>query len=252
LIEKAVTAMAAGSEGSGAGWRESAGFGAVEVALFAAVFVAGMLGYLPISNTPWLFLLGSVLLLARGKFWGSVGLRWPQHATSALALGAAAGVALSVHELVVLEPLVRSYTGSSPDLSLFKELRGNLEATLFWIALSWVLAGFGEELVWRGYALNRLAALLGGTTGAWVFAAVAVNIVFGIAHNYQHRRIDLHRALLSGWPKSRRADHGARYAEHLRLLIHVLGRDHSRDLGRPFRPFLARKAVIHEREAHED
>lgn len=177
--------MAAGGEGSEAGWRESVGFGAVEVALFAAVFAAGMLNFLPISNTPWLFLLGSVLLLARGRFWGSVGFRWPEYATSALATGAAAGVALSVHELVVLEPIVRSYTGSSPDLSLFKELRGNLEATLFWIGLSWVLAGFGEELVWRGYALNRLAALLGSTTGAWLFAAVAVNIAFGIAHDYQ-------------------------------------------------------------------
>ena len=177
--------MAAGDERSGVAWHASAVFGAVEMPLFAAFFVAGMLNYLPISNTPWLFLLGSVLLLARGKFWGSVGFRWPQHATSALALGAAAGVALSVHELVVLEPLVRSYTGSSPDLSIFKQLRGNLETTLIWIALSWVLAGFGEEMVWRGYALNRLAALLGDTTGAWVFAAVAVNIAFGIAHDYQ-------------------------------------------------------------------
>jgi membrane protease YdiL (CAAX protease family) len=177
--------MAADVGKAGVGWRESAEFGAVEVALFAAVFIAGMLDYLPISKTPWLFLLASVLLLARGKFWGSVGFRWPQHAASAIGLGIAAGIVLSVHELIVLEPLVRSMTGASPDLSFFKELRGNLEATLFWIALSWVLAGFGEELVWRGYALNRLAALLGGTTGAWLFAAVVVNIIFGVAHDYQ-------------------------------------------------------------------
>lgn len=170
---------------SGSDWRESKGFGGVEVALFAAVFMLGMYNVLPISNTPWLFLLGSIMLLLRGKFWGSVGFRWPPHAPTAILLGAVAGVALSVHELIVLEPAVRSFTGAPPDLSFFKDLKGNLQATLFWIALSWVLAGFGEEMVWRGYALNRLSALLGGTTGAWVLAAIAVNIVFGIGHEYQ-------------------------------------------------------------------
>jgi hypothetical protein len=168
-----------------AGWRESAGFGILEAVLFGAVFVAGTYNYFPISHTPYLLVLGWLMLFVRGKRWANIGFRWPPHAASALTLGALAGVALSVHELIVLEPVVRSFTGASPDLSLFKELKGNLQATLFWIALSWVLAAFGEEMVWRGYAMNRVAELFGGNTAAWIFSTLAVNIVFGVAHEYQ-------------------------------------------------------------------
>ena len=99
--------MATGRAQSGSGWQESTGFGGVEVALFAAVFMLGMYNVLPVSNTPWLFLLGSMMLLVRGKFWGAVGFRWPPHAPTAILFGAVAGVALSVHELIVLEPTVR-------------------------------------------------------------------------------------------------------------------------------------------------
>lgn len=166
-------------------WRDGAGFGVLELVLFAALFVAGRFIDLPVSNTPWLFLLASLMLLARGKFWGEVGFRWPKQGLVAIALAALAGVALSVNELLVLEPIVRAFTGASPDLSFFRELRGNLEATLFWIALSWVLAGFGEEMVWRGYALNRLAALLGGGRAGWAVAAIVVNTAFGLIHDYQ-------------------------------------------------------------------
>ena len=166
-------------------WRDSRGFAAVEMILFAAVFVAGTYNYLPISHTPYLFVLAWLMLFLRGRRWADVGLRWPPHAGSAIVLGLVAGVALSVHELIVLEPIVRGFTGTSPDLSLFKMLKGNLETTLLFIALSWLLAAFGEETVWRGYAMTRVAERFGGSTGAWILSAVVVSAVFGIAHDYQ-------------------------------------------------------------------
>jgi len=175
----------AGEVHSPGGWREGTAFGLLEVAAFAAVFLAGTYNYLPISHTPYLLVLAWAMLFVSGKTWRDVGFCWPEHAASALLLGAVAGVALSVHELVVLEPLVRSLTGSSPDLSVFKDLKGNLETTVLFIALSWVLAAFGEEMVWRGYAMNRVAEFAGGTTAAWILSTLAVNVVFGVAHDYQ-------------------------------------------------------------------
>jgi membrane protease YdiL (CAAX protease family) len=166
-------------------WRDGAWFAGIELVLFVAVFLAGTYNYLPISHTPYLLVLGWLMLIVRGKRWRDVGFAWPKHATSAIVLGALAGVVLSVNELVVIEPTVRAFTRASPDLSLFKELRGNLQVTLFFIALSWVLAAFGEEMVWRGYAMNRVAEVFGGTVGAWVLSLMVVNIGFGVAHDYQ-------------------------------------------------------------------
>src|SRR4030095_8253132 len=121
----------------------------------SAVFAAGPYSYLPISHTPYLLALGWLMLFVRGKRWADVGFRWPEHAGSGIVLGLLGGIALSVPELVRLEP-----------------------------GVSWVLAAFGEEMVWRGYAMNRVAEMFGGTTGAWIASAVLVSTVFGIAHDY--------------------------------------------------------------------
>jgi membrane protease YdiL (CAAX protease family) len=56
---------------------------------------------------------------------------------------------------------------------------------LLLIAASWVLAAFGEEMVWRGFAMTRVAEVLGGGTSAWLVSLVGVSVIFGIAHSYQ-------------------------------------------------------------------
>lgn len=53
------------------------------------------------------------------------------------------------------------------------------------IALSWILAALGEELVWRGYLMNRIAGFFGGRWRGWVASLIFVNVVFGFAHAYQ-------------------------------------------------------------------
>src|SRR5450755_293352 len=42
-------------------------------------------------------------------------------------------------------------------------IQGNLLATLCWIAIGWVVGGFCEEVLFRGFLLNRIASLLGGS-----------------------------------------------------------------------------------------
>ena len=138
-----------------------------------------------VSHTPWLFLLCWGLLLVRGKRWRDVGFRLSAPLPVTIAFGVAAGMALSFHELLVLEPMVRAWTGGSPDLSIIKEIAGSWQNLLILIAASWVLAAFGEEMVWRGFAMTRVADVLGGTSGAWLVSLIGVSVIFGIAHSYQ-------------------------------------------------------------------
>ena len=53
------------------------------------------------------------------------------------------------------------------------------------LVLVWVLAAFGEELVYRGYVLERAATLGHRTPAAWVLAMVVISVLFGVGHVYQ-------------------------------------------------------------------
>jgi hypothetical protein len=67
----------------------------------------------------------------------------------------------------------------------FRALTGNLKLTLIFPALTWTLAAFGEEMVYRGYLMNRVADLFNRTQRAWIISLIAVHVGFGIAHTYQ-------------------------------------------------------------------
>ena len=64
-------------------------------------------------------------------------------------------------------------------------LTGNIKMTLLFIALSWTLAAFGEELFWRGYLMTRVADIFGRARAAWIVSLVIVSGVFGLAHGYR-------------------------------------------------------------------
>jgi len=97
----------------------------------------------------------------------------------------AAGAAMEALELFVTQPVLVMFTGKYPDPSHFLALVGNVKLLFILIVFSWLVAGLGEELVWRGYFLNRIADLLGCSRAGWVATIVAANTVFGLAHSYQ-------------------------------------------------------------------
>lgn len=165
--------------------RAQPGWFALELASFAAIFWADAAGYVPLSKTPFLLAAGWGFMRSRGVTWRSVGLALPRAWPRTLALGVAAGAAMFVLEFFVTQELLAVLTGGYPDLHEFDELVGNAKLLAIYLALNLVLAGFGEELVWRGYALPRVAELLGGERRAWLAALVLVNAGFGLAHLYQ-------------------------------------------------------------------
>lgn len=114
--------------------------------------------------------------------WRDVGFARPDGWARALGIGAVAGIAMSLLELGVTHPLMSRLMGKPPDLSDFEFLTGNLPALALMFVLIWVLAAYGEEMVYRGYMMNRVAALGRGSPGAWIFSLIAVNALFGGGH----------------------------------------------------------------------
>ncbi|HSP05701.1 MAG TPA: type II CAAX endopeptidase family protein, partial [Acidobacteriota bacterium] len=156
-----------------------------EFLLVAAVFIADEHHLIYFSKTPYLLALGWLSMAVRGISWRDVGLHLETGWLRLVVIGIAAGVAMEGLELFVTQPLLVKLTGKYPDLSDFQNLVGNIKLLLIYIGLSWIVAGVGEELVWRGYLMNRVTDLAGRGAGGWAASLILVSAAFGLAHSYQ-------------------------------------------------------------------
>lgn len=172
----------------------------VELLIAILILTGGLVGIIPFSSTPFLLLFGWLMLWLRGVGWRNVGLRRPTRWPSTLLLGVGIGIGYQYFSLYVLEPLIARLTGNLPDVSQFAPLIGNTFFLFLSLIASWTLAAFGEELVFRGYLMNRLADLVGSNRAGWLTSLILVSILFGITHLYQGMSgiivITLHGVLL--------------------------------------------------------
>jgi membrane protease YdiL (CAAX protease family) len=134
------------------------------------------------SKTLYLLLLGWGSLRLRGLTWKDVGFTRPRKWEIAIAVGVLCGIFIEGFELFVSQPLLVRWLGKMPDLSDFTVVRGNLKLTMLYLLLTWTLAAFGEELVYRGYLMNRVAGAFHSTRAAWACSLVVISVVFGCSH----------------------------------------------------------------------
>jgi CAAX protease family protein len=164
------------------GWPDSPILALCEFAVVAVLFWADVHHHIFISKTLYLFPLAWISLRVRGLRWRDVGLARFRNWRKTLLIGLAAGVALEAFELFISQPLLIRITGRPPDLSDFASTRGHVGLLLLWILLIWTVGASGEEMVYRGYLMNRVAGLMRGTRTGWIIALLIVSIVFGAAH----------------------------------------------------------------------
>jgi uncharacterized protein len=163
-------------------WRESNLLAACEFAVVAALFVADMRHHIFFSKVPYLFVLAWVSLRLRGLRWKDIGLTRLRGGGPMLAVGVLAGIGMELLELFVTQPLLVRVIGRMPDLTVFQALRGNAKVLLLGLLFSWMLAAFGEETVYRGYLMNRVAGLGKNSRTAWIVSLVLVSALFGFSH----------------------------------------------------------------------
>lgn len=88
-------------------------------------------------------------------------------------------------QLALFMPVLNHLTGTTQDLSTFENLKGNLGNLLFFLILTWTLAAFGEEIVYRGYLQKRIYDMFENPRAA-IFSGIAVSsLLFGLAHTEQ-------------------------------------------------------------------
>src|SRR2546422_10621541 len=156
-----------------------------ELLVAAAILAAGFAGILPFSATPFLLVFGVASLWLRGEGARAVGLAFRSDWARTALLGIGVGIGYQGFSLYVAEPAIARLTGRLPDVSLFAALAGNVHFLLISLAVAWTLAAFGEEFVYRGYLLTRIARVLGDTPRAWLGALAVTSMLFGAGHAYQ-------------------------------------------------------------------
>jgi len=81
--------------------------------------------------------------------------------------------------------LIPQFTNVPLDYSFFKQLNGNTVAFLLSLPLVWIMGGFFEEVIFRGFLLNQLIRILGNNKLAIVISLLVTAVFFGFMHSYQ-------------------------------------------------------------------
>jgi membrane protease YdiL (CAAX protease family) len=124
------------------------------------------------------------MLHLRGIGWQSLGLVTPPVWWRAVlaAVAVYAGIWATTNWLV--PPLAELLPPQSSGPSFILYVRGNLPATMLWLAIGCIVGGFMEECLFRGFLLNRVAVALGGGNAALAVGVVAQALLFGALHLY--------------------------------------------------------------------
>jgi membrane protease YdiL (CAAX protease family) len=107
----------------------------------------------------------------------ALGYTRPKHWFTALAFGIAFGIAFKFFMKSLVMPLL----GAAPVNPAYHFLAGNT-AMLPAAAWAMLVAGFGEETVFRGYLFERSAKLFGCGTAAKAGTVLLTSLLFGLAH----------------------------------------------------------------------
>ena len=116
--------------------------------------------------------------------WSDVGLYRPESWSKTIKMALYA--MLIVQIIGALQVALQYFFGTAtPDLSSYEERMTPLWL-LGWIVISWTTAGFGEEVIYRGFYMKQIARLFGEQSrSSWVIGLVLSSIGFGLVHFHQ-------------------------------------------------------------------
>lgn len=153
--------------------RSLRGFGPLGILAMIVILLAGNTGGVP---------LGAILVLVWARLsrtpWREIGYVRPESWVTTVAMGVAFGIAFKLLMKAIVMPLL----GAPAENQAFQYLVGNTAALPVAAYMMIVVAGFGEETVFRGYAFERFGKLLGSGGLAKASTVAITSAWFGLAH----------------------------------------------------------------------
>jgi membrane protease YdiL (CAAX protease family) len=164
------------------------GFGLLGI-VSILIILAGNFLFVPLS---------SILVLAWVSLsrtpWREIGYVRPQSWTRTILIGIVFGVAFKFLMKAVVMPLL----GAPPINQAYHWVAGNPAALPYMVFLMIVVAGWGEETLYRGWMFERLGKLFG--TSVWAKASIVVftAVVFAMPHYVDQKLAGVEQAIMSG------------------------------------------------------
>jgi membrane protease YdiL (CAAX protease family) len=140
---------------------------------------------------------GTLLVLVWAQWsrtpWREIGYVRPTSWLASLVVGAVFGIVFKLLMKAVVMPLL----GAPPVNQAYHYLAGNtaMLPPAVWVML---VAGFGEETVFRGFMFERLGKLLGSNAGAKVATVLLTSGLFSLAHYADQGVAGVEQAAITG------------------------------------------------------
>jgi membrane protease YdiL (CAAX protease family) len=126
--------------------------------------------------------------------WREIGYVRPKSWITTVAIGIVFGVAFKFLMKAIVMPLL----GTPPINPAYHYLTGNRAALPGILYTMIVVAGFGEETVFRGWMFERLGKLFGSSMWAKTLIVLLTTVLFGLAHYSDQRLAGVEQAMITG------------------------------------------------------
>ena len=126
-------------------------------------------------------------LRLRGEGWADIGTPFskPDRSTALRTVGISVLVFIFAVGAFIVGAIVAAnifgMPGGGADTSEYGYMSGNLPMLMAALAAAWVVSSWGEEVVYRGFLINRFAELSASRL-RWTPAVIGSAVLFGLAH----------------------------------------------------------------------
>jgi membrane protease YdiL (CAAX protease family) len=118
--------------------------------------------------------------------WSDLGIFRPKSWSKTIIVGIGTMIILQISATLIMTILYLTGGGPTPDYSSYGEVNNNPWVLLKFLIVSWTTAGFGEEIIWRGFFMKQIARLFNDQKRlSWVISLLLTSTVFGLMHIHQ-------------------------------------------------------------------
>lgn len=153
---------------------------AVEIAIAALVIIFDLL----IPTVVVLAIIALSLFFFKDTI-SSLGFKKPNKAHRMIIIVLLLALVWTIVQFSITLPLLNHLTGTAQNLSAYENLKGNIVNLLFLLFLTWTIAAFGEEIVYRGFLQHKIRHVVGNSFFAVALAVGISSGLFGLAHSEQ-------------------------------------------------------------------